>query len=286
MSRDFPKIIWMAWFQGIEEAPNIVRICYDSWVVNNPGWKVVFLNKDNMTNFFDIESVIGKERDDIGMQQKSDVLRLNLLSKYGGVWADATCFCSAPLDTWIYDYTKSGFFVFRHTEKDRILSNWFIASEKNCYLTQTFCEEHNRYWTENFFSNQRTRLGCYLAKKLPRISRKTGFRTDFLISNFMQKVLKIYPYFAFHYGFASHIRRNAISRRIFKEVPHIDSKNAFQLLRLSSEKIEVEEISKTIADVFPPVHKLTWKEKIFVRETMTETEYLSTIFRKEIEIRI
>ncbi len=33
---------------------------------------------------------------------QSDVVRVHLLAAHGGVWADATLLCAAPLDAWLY----------------------------------------------------------------------------------------------------------------------------------------------------------------------------------------
>ena len=52
-----------------------------------------------------------------------------MLRQHGGVWADATSFCLRPLDDWLNAAYAAGFFAFRNPAKDRMMANWFIASE-------------------------------------------------------------------------------------------------------------------------------------------------------------
>ena len=43
---------------------------------------------------------------------ESDLLRLYLLNKYGGVWVDSTNLCRRPLDDWLPSAARQGFFAF------------------------------------------------------------------------------------------------------------------------------------------------------------------------------
>ena len=68
--------IWVLWWQGVETAPAIVRACIASMERNAGGRKVVVITRDNV----------------------SDILRFNLLHRYGGLWMDATLLVSSSLD--------------------------------------------------------------------------------------------------------------------------------------------------------------------------------------------
>lgn len=37
-----PKKIWFLWYQGLSEAPLVVKKCYESWKKYNPDWEVIF----------------------------------------------------------------------------------------------------------------------------------------------------------------------------------------------------------------------------------------------------
>ena len=79
------------------------------------------------------------------IQTQSDLIRINLLNKYGGIWIDATLFCNKPLDEWLKYNMHIGFLLFRYSKKNKIAS-WFIASNKNNYISNSFCTEYNNFW--------------------------------------------------------------------------------------------------------------------------------------------
>ncbi|MEL7354572.1 MAG: capsular polysaccharide synthesis protein, partial [Cyanobacteria bacterium J06560_5] len=70
---NFPKTIWISWFQGLENAPDIVKYCYKSWVRRNPGWKVILITDRNIKDYFDVESILPRERKDISIQKRSNI---------------------------------------------------------------------------------------------------------------------------------------------------------------------------------------------------------------------
>ena len=54
----------------------------------------------------------------ITVQALSDIIRLNILNKYGGVWADAMLLCIQSLNHWIYEViNKTGFWMYHGTKK-------------------------------------------------------------------------------------------------------------------------------------------------------------------------
>ena len=129
--------------QGLDAAPLVVQKCYESWQKHNPDWNIVLLDENN------IQEHITLRAKQITHQALSDILRINLLSKYGGVWVDATCFCTKPMGEWLYANLNSGFFAFERPGPDRMISSWFLASTKNNYITHAYTEAVNMYWDEN-----------------------------------------------------------------------------------------------------------------------------------------
>jgi hypothetical protein len=123
---EVPKKIWFLWLQGLDGSPAVVRQCRNSWLRMNPTWEFHLLSRDNLGDYTDID--VGA-LDHIGMSQVADLVRLDLLQKYGGVWADATCFCIRELDSWLPEYTQSGFFAFEKPGRDRAIASWFLAEE-------------------------------------------------------------------------------------------------------------------------------------------------------------
>lgn len=88
----------------------------------------------------------------MSLATQSDMIRLQLLCKYGGVWADSTTLCIRPLDAWLCDCCQSGFFAFSNPGKDREMSNWFIASEKNNSLIEKMRHKFSSFFLLNDFN--------------------------------------------------------------------------------------------------------------------------------------
>jgi len=87
------SVIWTAWFQGLENAPDLVKRCIGSFSkVKNK--KVIILTKDNWKEYIHIPDIIVDRLNKGGMTYTSfsEVVRLQILSTYGGLWLDATVY--------------------------------------------------------------------------------------------------------------------------------------------------------------------------------------------------
>ncbi len=91
------KYIWVFWYQGEENAPVIVKKCIESIKKNSLDYEVIVLNKQNIKKYIDIPEVILKKLENgiITLTHFSDLLRMGLLSKQGGIWVDATCYITS-----------------------------------------------------------------------------------------------------------------------------------------------------------------------------------------------
>ena len=78
--------IWVLWWQGIDNAPEIVKICINSIKQNSGMRDVIILNKDNYKEYTHIDSTYEDmlNNGEISITQFSDLLRLNLLFEHGG----------------------------------------------------------------------------------------------------------------------------------------------------------------------------------------------------------
>lgn len=133
------KTIYFFWYQGIENAPKIVKQCLKSWKYYNPTWNIVLLEQSNYKSYldtYDIKLLDKMLQDKIVIYRISDIMRLMLLYKHGGLWVDSTCFCNCSLDNWLSSCIKyNGIFLFENlTPIHKKISNWFIYSEKEHYL--------------------------------------------------------------------------------------------------------------------------------------------------------
>ncbi len=258
-SCSIPRIIWIMWYQGFDEAPEVVQKCLASWKKYNPTWKIISLDKNNLENNINLRDVVDIHRKDISIQEVSNIVRINLLAKYGGVWVDATCFCCQSLDDWIDYYASSGFFAFNKPGRDRLLSNWFLASGKNCYLTAVMCRENNLFWSSNYFTNQQSNYGRITVWILAKVLNRNSYTTRWWFSFLILKVFKVYPYFTVHYLFSEIIRKDDLCKKIWNETRKISADIPHKLQRVGLLQALPEEIKEDIDSRKAPLYKLTWK---------------------------
>ena len=135
------------------------------------------------------------------MTKISNLTRLCLLRRYGGLWTDATVFCLRPLDDWLDAAYDAGFFAFRNPAKDRMMATWLIASEPDNPLLVALHAAFLDFVNRRTFSNQNTAFGRYVVDRLTPILRQDVRRTTLWLNPLVQSLLRAYPYFFFHYLF-------------------------------------------------------------------------------------
>lgn len=139
----FPRTIHLYWDGGLENAPEIVRHCVGSWSKHNPGWEVRLLDRDGAA------AVVSRDLlpKNIFEAHYADILRCELLRRHGGIWADATCLCVRPLETWLpLAMLQSDIFLFHRPGPDRLVSNWFIAAYAESGSIRTVSEGVRSLW--------------------------------------------------------------------------------------------------------------------------------------------
>jgi hypothetical protein len=149
----------MCWFQGENDSsiPSLNRECIKRWRELNPDWKVIVLSDKTIDQYvpeyFDIINNSPPRK----MAACSDLLRILLLSKYGGVWCDTSVYPMLPLNKFykkIINHTK--FFTYRfiprggyNRRKKCETVSWFLcADEPRLYLIEK--------WKEAFVNNFKT----------------------------------------------------------------------------------------------------------------------------------
>lgn len=153
------NIIWSYW--NSKKQPLSVKVCIYSWFFYNPDCIIIVLNDDNVKDFININEFperiknikIKKE------QVKSDVIRLSLLEKYGGLWLDATIYLNSHIDImWVNKtYDVGGYFGENFTTdiNKKVFENWFISAPKNSALIKEWKKElfraFNNYYNTNTY---------------------------------------------------------------------------------------------------------------------------------------
>ena len=144
------KTIYILWFQGFDNVFEIVKMCVNSWKYYNPDWNIVLIDDNNLINYVNLKNYIPDiDNKSIEKCHLSDIIRSILLKLYGGLWVDATTFCNKPLNDWLPNYINEGFFAFDKPGPDRLISNWFLYSEKNNYIIDKWCNKTLEYYIIN-----------------------------------------------------------------------------------------------------------------------------------------
>lgn len=146
--------IWICWFQGMDNAPYIVKKCYNSVQENFPDKEIVVITSDNFTDYVDFpDYILDKWR--AGMithTHMTDLLRLELLIKYGGMWLDATVFCSdSKVPEYFFD---SDLFFFQTLKPGRdghasYISSWLMSAKTNNRVLMATRSLLYAYWKKN-----------------------------------------------------------------------------------------------------------------------------------------
>ena len=119
------KVIWQFWAQGVDATtPRVVKTCLNSVKKYSNGYEVILLTLDTIHEYIDLPEELYKKLQSgkqLKMAHFSDVLRLYLLSAYGGIWIDATILLTAPIDEQLL---SKNFFMYQRAEKPQNYKEW------------------------------------------------------------------------------------------------------------------------------------------------------------------
>jgi hypothetical protein len=229
------RTIWTFWHQGFDQAPPLVQVAHPSWRRLNPGWRVVALDRHSISDWIDLPSVTDLRRRDLTLQTLSNIARLCLLRRYGGVWVDATVYCCGPLDPWLPKACDTGFFAYRNPGPDRLISSWMIAAEPANPILVAFYDRFLRLWQANRFSNHNTRFGKRAVEELSAHLNKDPRRTTCWLAPAIPRTIRAYPYYLFHYTFNKVILSDPELRRLWEAAEPHDAALPHRLQDLSRE---------------------------------------------------
>ena len=246
-----PRRIWTLWLQGLDAAPTVPRSCVASWYRHNPNWEIVVLDAESLPRWVDA-SLIAEH---LTPQQVSDLVRLALLEKHGGVWVDATCFCTRPLDDWLPPLLGSGFFAFARPGPDRLLASWFMASDAHSYVALMMLRKLSRYLLRHAPASNRL-AARVVGRVTRRLDRNPYLPVLWFAFPLPQVGLK--PYFAIHYMFARLVLTSRRFRRVWKRTPQVSADGPHSL-HAGFDRPPSRELLDDIRRRDTPVFKLNWR---------------------------
>lgn len=143
------KTIFWCWLQGIEQASKLYLSNLNSVKMNCKDFNIIIINETNMFNYIKFPSYIIEKykKKYISRTHFSDLLRLELLIKYGGTWIDA----SVLITKYTKEYFNTDLFFFQEENSYGCVgSNWFITSEKGSPILRATRDLLYEYWRINF----------------------------------------------------------------------------------------------------------------------------------------
>lgn len=120
--KNIPKVIHFFW-----TGPHAPTQNFRDWARCNPGWAVRVWSDEQVLREFgqtpNVQAIYTQTRKP---NQKSDVARVEILHRHGGVYVDADILSLAPLDRAVPQLATMGCVLVQ--EKKRLLSNSFMAA--------------------------------------------------------------------------------------------------------------------------------------------------------------
>ena len=147
---EIPKIIWTYW-DGT--TPDVINKCIDTWKKHNPTYEIIILNKNNLNKYLP-EVDFSKMKNIENPAHFSDMVRIHILAKNGGIWCDASIICLKSFD-WINELRNEensefvGFYIDSFTipqykDKSPVIENWFFACIKGSEFVSNWRDEYKR----------------------------------------------------------------------------------------------------------------------------------------------
>lgn len=130
-----PKIIWTYW--DTEEVPEIVKLSMKSWRKTSPNYFINLMNQKNIEEFVSLPENWKR----LPSYRQSDIIRLRLLEKYGGVWIDASTILLEDLDNFISKDNLTLFITPSSSLENPVFENWFISAPLNNKVIKMWIEE-------------------------------------------------------------------------------------------------------------------------------------------------
>ena len=264
-SRVVPRTLWMYWHQGWRRAPDLVTRCAATWRAHNPTWEIRLLDAETITETITLPRATRALG--LPLPALSDVTRICLLRKHGGVWADATLWCTRPLDDWVQTATaRSGFFAFEKPGPDRPVSSWFLAARSQCRMVDLWhaatvrllakTRAHARFRRVLTGADRQRRHRALSRAVAGYLSWRFGYGSLLIPTSDRPKRG---DYFWFHYLFRTLLEQNEEFRRLWAATPRISADGPHLLQRAGLLNPATNRTDAAIRNGLSNVFKLSWR---------------------------
>lgn len=179
-----PEMAFTIWFQGEEQAPPLVKACFRS-MRRHLKQPLVVLDENTLFDWISLPDFIIKKWKEgkIAHTQFSDICRVELLFRHGGLWFDATDYVTASVPQYIMN---EDIFIFLGGDKIRgsyaFIQSCFIRARKGNPLLGIWQGANFAYWKDenskiNYFihhlllllSTQENEIAANNFSKMPKV---------------------------------------------------------------------------------------------------------------------
>ena len=263
-----PNRAWGFWAQGAEDLHPVIGLCLDSWRKNGGFDQIDILDAASVFDFLSRESLPGNFAK-LPVQIQSDLVRLGVLDKYGGVWMDASTLVTSEVMPWVDSRAgHSGLFMFQNPGRGkggRRFETGFIAARQGHPFISDWLQQMVRFF-------KRTRIhqahSAYsdapiVAKKifavLNSFFRKTHRRSVFWTRAPM-RWLPFYPFFIVHY-LGNRVLQKGRYRSLLESLTLVEASQYLALRTISNARGWVE-TAKVVEFGEVPVHDIEFRKKL------------------------
>lgn len=136
------ELVFTYWAQGVDAAPPVVRASINSWK-REIGAQLVVLTESELDYWIRFDTSM-HDRLPARSARFSDVLRTELLAKYGGTWVDATTF---PTESYkAFSQTTEGTNIFAPRYQGAAISSWYLKASSDGALIHRLNAALRVYW--------------------------------------------------------------------------------------------------------------------------------------------
>ena len=148
-----PKIIWTYWHEP--KLPSLLKKFINTWKKHNPNFKIIILNNKNIKTFLPTEDLdILNDKKNKTPTRFSDIVRYDILYKYGGIWSDISIICLKSYNSILKKMKNKNleYYGYLHNDnphKDKtLISSWFFVCVPNSIFLKDIVSKMNE--VENF----------------------------------------------------------------------------------------------------------------------------------------
>jgi len=252
---------WMYWEQGFENAPQLVNLCRDSWAACSDN--LLTIDKSSLGAYLAESDIAPLFQDHIPVQHRADLIRLKLLLRYGGIWADATALCIRDYHDWLTEEMAP--FPVLYPNSDRLISNWLVYSKPDSpilkmlhdHLWQIVVLDKHKRWedTDGAVIRAMRRLTKSVLKKIRTITGKEYWKLISILSTpTMIRLLRGYPYLLIHFTYAHIVLKMKTPPKIEPFFIYADDCHQLQNYVRNNTRYSEERILDILKH--SPIHKL------------------------------